>query len=55
MLGRLCLPTEGVGLIFTVHRFLDMCRTTMNLTGDLSAAVIVARMERGVAARRAAG
>jgi Na+/H+-dicarboxylate symporter len=47
MLGMLGLPIEGVGLIFAVDRFLDMCRTTLNVTGDLSAAVIVARVERG--------
>ncbi len=49
MLGMLGLPLEGVGLIFAVDRFLDMCRTTLNVTGDLSAAVIVARVERAVA------
>lgn len=52
MLGMLGLPIEGVGLIFAVDRFLDMCRTTLNVTGDLSAAVICARVEKSVAARR---
>jgi len=55
MLGMLGLPIEGVGLIFAVDRFLDMCRTTLNVTGDLSAAVIVARVERAVAERKRAG
>lgn len=53
MLGMLGLPIEGVGLIFAVDRFLDMCRTTLNVTGDLSAAVIVARVEEVTARRRA--
>jgi len=26
-----------------VDRFLDMCRTTLNVTGDLAAAVVVSR------------
>jgi DAACS family dicarboxylate/amino acid:cation (Na+ or H+) symporter len=53
LLNLLGLPVEGVGLIFAVDRFLDMCRTTLNVTGDLTAAVIVARVERAVAARDA--
>jgi len=28
-----------------VDRLLDMCRTTLNVTGDLAAAVVVARGE----------
>jgi DAACS family dicarboxylate/amino acid:cation (Na+ or H+) symporter len=53
LLGLLGLPVEGVGLIFAVDRFLDMCRTTLNVTGDLTAAVIVTRVERAVAAKAA--
>ncbi len=53
MLGMLGLPIEGVGLIFAVDRFLDMSRTTLNVTGDLSAAVIVARVEQVAERRRA--
>ncbi len=52
MLGMLGLPIEGVGLIFAVDRFLDMCRTTLNVTGDLTAAVIVTRVESVLAKRR---
>lgn len=33
------IPPEGLGLILGVDRFLDMCRTTLNVTGDLVAAV----------------
>lgn len=39
------IPAEGIGLVLGVDRFLDMCRTTVNVTGDLAAAVYVARGE----------
>ena len=39
------IPIEGLALILGVDRFLDMCRTTLNVTGDLAAAVYVARGE----------
>ena len=29
------VPAEGMGLILGVDRFLDMCRTTLNVSGDL--------------------
>lgn len=35
----------GIGLILGVDRFLDMCRTTLNVTGDLVAATVVSRGE----------
>ena len=35
----------GIALILGVDRILDMLRTVTNVTGDLSAAVIVARSE----------
>ncbi len=35
------VPAEGIGLILGVDRFLDMCRTTLNVTGDLMLAAIV--------------
>jgi DAACS family dicarboxylate/amino acid:cation (Na+ or H+) symporter len=46
ILGLFKIPPEGLGLILGVDRFLDMCRTTLNVTGDLAAAVYVARGER---------
>ena len=39
------VPAAGIGLILGVDRFLDMCRTTLNVTGDLTAATYVARSE----------
>ncbi len=47
ILGMFGIPPEGIGLIMGVDRFLDMCRTTLNVVGDLAAAVFVARGERG--------
>ena len=47
ILGMVGVPVEGIGLILGVDRFLDMCRTTLNVTGDLAAAVVVARGEEG--------
>ncbi|KGM55298.1 sodium:dicarboxylate symporter [Lysobacter daejeonensis GH1-9] len=43
--GMVGVPPEGIGLILGVDRFLDMCRTTLNVTGDLAAAAVVSRGE----------
>lgn len=51
ILGMVGVPAEGIGMILGVDRFLDMCRTTLNVTGDLAAAVVVARGEPEVAPR----
>lgn len=48
ILGVVGVPAQGIGLILGVDRFLDMCRTTLNVTGDLAAAVVVARGESRV-------
>jgi DAACS family dicarboxylate/amino acid:cation (Na+ or H+) symporter len=45
IMGMVGVPAEGIGLILGVDRFLDMCRTTINVTGDLAAAVVVSRGE----------
>lgn len=45
ILGLVGVPAEGIGLILGVDRFLDMCRTTLNVSGDLAAAVVVSRGE----------
>ena len=39
------IPIEGIGLIFAVDRILDMCRTTVNVTGDATIASIIAFSE----------
>ena len=46
MLKLVGVPVEGIGMIIGVDRFLDMCRTTINVTGDLAAAVVVSRYEK---------
>jgi DAACS family dicarboxylate/amino acid:cation (Na+ or H+) symporter len=45
ILGLFGIPIEGVGLILGIDRILDMCRTTVNVTGDLALAVVVSRRE----------
>jgi Na+/H+-dicarboxylate symporter len=45
MLGLFGIPAEGIGLILGVDRLLDMCRTAVNVTGGLTAAVVIARDE----------
>ena len=42
------IPAEGMGLILGVDRFLDMCRTTVNVSGDLVIAALVSARERAV-------
>jgi DAACS family dicarboxylate/amino acid:cation (Na+ or H+) symporter len=39
------IPPEGIGVIYGVDRLLDMCRTVLNVTGDLTVAACVARSE----------
>jgi DAACS family dicarboxylate/amino acid:cation (Na+ or H+) symporter len=45
ILGMVGVPVEGIGMILGVDRLLDMCRTTLNVTGDLAAAVVISRGE----------
>lgn len=39
------VPPDGIGIILGVDRLLDMCRTTLNVTGDLAIAACVDRAE----------
>ena len=39
------VPAEAIAIVLGVDRILDMCRTTLNVTGDLVCAVLVARGE----------
>jgi Na+/H+-dicarboxylate symporter len=48
ILGMVGVPPEGIGLVLGVDRFLDMCRTTLNVTGDLTAATVISRGEEHV-------
>ena len=39
------VPGESIAIILGIDRLLDMCRTTLNVTGDLVCAVLVAKGE----------
>jgi DAACS family dicarboxylate/amino acid:cation (Na+ or H+) symporter len=39
------IPGEGIAMVVGVDRVLDMCRTVVNVTGDMVAATFVARSE----------
>ena len=39
------IPVEGIALILAPDRILDMCRTTVNVTGDATVSMMVARTE----------
>jgi proton glutamate symport protein len=45
VLGSVGVPLQGIGIIMGVDRFLDMCRTVVNITGDAVCAVVVASTE----------
>jgi DAACS family dicarboxylate/amino acid:cation (Na+ or H+) symporter len=42
------VPAEGLALILGVDRFLDMCRTTVNVSGDLVIAALVSGRDRAI-------
>lgn len=46
VLDAVGLPVEAVGLILAVDRVLDMCRTTVNVWSDATAAAVIARFAR---------
>ena len=43
IIGNIGVPAEGIALIIGVDRILDMCRTTVNVTGDLVATAVMQR------------
>lgn len=43
VLAQAGIPEAGLALIFAVDRPLDMCRTTVNITGDAAVAMLVAK------------
>ncbi len=45
VLGALGVPVEGIGIIMGIHPILDMFITMSNTTGDVTAALIVAKKE----------
>lgn len=45
VLAQAGIPEAGLALIFAVDRPLDMCRTVVNVTGDATVSMIVAKTE----------
>lgn len=41
ILTSIGVPAEGIALIIGVDRILDMCRTTVNVTGDITASTLM--------------
>jgi dicarboxylate/amino acid:cation (Na+ or H+) symporter, DAACS family len=47
------IPADGIAIILGVDRLLDMCRTVLNVTGDLVLAPCVSRAEERGAKQKA--
>lgn len=45
VLAMINVPVEGIAIILGVDRLLDMCRTVLNVTGDITCAAYVAKSE----------
>lgn len=45
VLKTIGVPLEGIALILGVDRILDMCRTTVNITGDAACSVVISATE----------
>jgi proton glutamate symport protein len=43
VLGAIGVPEQGLALIFAVDRILDMCRTSVNVTGDAAVCLLIDR------------
>jgi len=48
VLATVGVPPEGIAIVLGVDRLLDMSRTTLNVCGDLAAAVYIDRFDRSV-------
>lgn len=48
VLNAVHVPAEGIALILGPDRILDMCRTVVNVTGDVAVASVVARGENAI-------
>jgi DAACS family dicarboxylate/amino acid:cation (Na+ or H+) symporter len=49
ILAQVNIPMEGIAIILGIDRILDMCRTVLNVTGDMVAATYISRTEEPVA------
>lgn len=45
VLEAIHVPVAGISLILAVDRILDMCRTVINVTGDMTVAAVIDRIE----------
>ena len=54
VLTTIGIPVEGIAIIAGVDKIFDMGRTTLNITGDATCALLVSRLERSKAAKAAA-
>jgi Na+/H+-dicarboxylate symporter len=45
ILSAIGLPVEAIGVLMVFDRILDMCRTSVNIWGDICCATIIARLE----------
>lgn len=45
VLAMVNIPPEGIAIILGVDRILDMCRTVLNVTGDITCATYIAKSE----------
>jgi len=48
ILQQVNVPMEGIAIILGIDRILDMCRTVLNVTGDMVAATYISRTEEPV-------
>ena len=48
ILQQVNVPMEGIAIIIGIDRILDMCRTVLNVTGDLVAATYISRTEEAI-------
>jgi DAACS family dicarboxylate/amino acid:cation (Na+ or H+) symporter len=49
ILVQVNVPMEGIAIILGIDRILDMCRTVLNVTGDMVAATYISKTEAPVA------
>ena len=55
VVAGLGIPTMGIAIILGIDRILDMCRTTVNVTGDLVACVLFRNVSVSDISREKAG
>jgi Na+/H+-dicarboxylate symporter len=46
ILQSIHIPSESLGLLLGIDRFMDMLRTTLNITGDVATAMIIDHSEK---------